>query len=459
MRRRLVSTYVVLLACVLLALEIPLGSNVAAGRTDEMVVDRLLDANRIASLAEPALREGRIQGLAAELIRYHDVYGISSAVANREASVVAVGGDDASLGSTLAQRRLREALAGSRAGGAGTIWPWEDEPLILAVPVTSGGEVIGAVVTLSPTDHLHAAVVRAWAAAGIAGLVALGLFVLVAVWLARWILRPVTELDESALRMADGDLDVRVPADSGPKELRHLAGSFNTMADQVGGSLVRQRAFVAQASHQLRNPLGALRIRVDNLAINVAEQGREEHRLVLEETERLGLILDGLLNLARAERGEHKWERVDAAVIADERVVAWAPMAAEHDVSLTRTGVGAAPVRVVATGVDQTIDALVDNAVKFAGPGSAVVVDVWVANGFVEISVSDDGPGMTEEELNRATERLWRAPHVQNIQGAGLGLAIVAVLAEASDGQLRLATADPCGLQVTLRLPVSDPVA
>jgi methyl-accepting chemotaxis protein len=258
MRRRLVITYLVMLAAVLVALEVPLGSNVAAGHTDEMVVDRLLDANRIASIAEPALREGRIQGLSEELDQYRRVYGIAAAVVNREATIVAVAGSVQAFAQPVVRQRMREALAGARAGGTGTIWPWQTAPLTLAVPVTSGGAVIGAVVTLSPTYRLRSAIVRAWTVAGIVGLLALGLFVGVAGWLARWILRPVTELDDTALRLAAGDFDSRVPANVGPEELRHLARSFNAMADHVGGSLVRQRAFVAQASHQLRNPLAAL---------------------------------------------------------------------------------------------------------------------------------------------------------------------------------------------------------
>jgi len=452
-RRRLVITYLVMLAAVLVALEIPLGSNVAAGHTDEMVVDRLLDANRIASIAEPALREGRIQGLSEELDQYRRVYGIAAAVVNREATIVAVAGSVQAFAQPVVRQRMREALAGARAGGTGTIWPWQTAPLTLAVPVTSGGEVIGAVVTLSPTSRLRSAIVRAWTIAGIVGLLALGLFVGVAGWLARWILRPVTELDDTALRLAAGDFDSRVPANVGPEELRHLARSFNAMADHVGGSLVRQRAFVAQASHQLRNPLAALRIRVDNLARYVQPPGNEEHRLLLEETERLASILDGLLALARAERDQHTWEDIDAAVVADERVVAWAPLALEKGVSLTRTGADAAPVHVVATALDQSLDALVDNAVKFSGPGASVVVDVSVDAEAVEVHVVDDGPGLSEEDRSQATTRLWRAPTVQNIEGAGLGLAIVAVLAEASGGQLRLTDALPRGLRATLRLP------
>jgi signal transduction histidine kinase len=458
MRRRLVITYLVLLAAVLLALAVPLGSNLAAGRTDEMVVDRLLDANRIASIAEPALREGRIQGLAEELSQYESVYGISAAVVNREALLVALAGDQDAFEAPLVQDRMREALAGARAGGTGTIWPWQRAPLTLAVPVTSNGEVIGAVVTLSPTGRLRTSIVRAWTVYTVIGFFALGVFVIVAGWLARWILRPVTELDDTALRIAAGHFDSRVPANAGPPELRHLARSFNAMADHVGGSLVRQRAFVAQASHQLRNPLGALRIRVDNLARFVQAPGVEEHKLLLEETERFALILDGLLNLARAERDQHNWELTDAAAVADDRVVAWAPLAEERGIALSRTGAGRARVRVVSTALDQSLDALIDNALKFAGPGASVVVDVWASNGHVDLSVTDDGPGLSEEDRARAADRLWRAPAVQNIDGAGLGLAIVTVLAEASGGQLTLSDAVPRGLRATLTVPAADTV-
>jgi len=123
------------------------------------------------------------------------------------------------------------------------------------------------------------------------------------------------------------------------------------------------------------------------------------------------------------------------------------------DGALTRTGADAAPVHVVATALDQSLDALVDNAVKFSGPGASVVVDVSVDAEAVEVHVVDDGPGLSEEDRSQATTRLWRAPTVQNIEGAGLGLAIVAVLAEASGGQLRLTDALPRGLRATLRLP------
>jgi signal transduction histidine kinase len=235
--------------------------------------------------------------------------------------------------------------------------------------------------------------------------------------------------------------------------LRRLARSFNAMADNVADALGRQRAFVAQASHQLRNPLTALRIRVDNLADHVDVAGRDEHRETLDEVDRLALILDGLLALASADRGQHGCQVVDAAIVADQRVAAWQPLAERREITLRRTGVARADARSVATAVDQALDALIDNALKFAGPGATVLVDVKLGDGSVEIDVVDDGPGLSAEERRLAAERFWRAPRAQNVDGAGLGLPIVAVLAEVSGGGLSLLPVSPHGLDAKLTFP------
>ena len=149
--------------------------------------------------------------------------------------------------------------------------------------------------------------------------------VLTAFGLAGWVLRPVTELDAVTHEIAEGDRGARVQHRLGPPELRRLAASFNHMADAVSDVMDRQRAFVAHASHQLRNPLTALRLRVEELGPSLTDpDGRAEHRLALEETDRLALVLDALLTLARAEREENQRVTVDAAAVAASRVAAWA---------------------------------------------------------------------------------------------------------------------------------------
>jgi signal transduction histidine kinase len=456
MRYRLVGTYLVLLTLVLLALEVPLAANVAASRTQAMVIDRNVDAARFASIADPALRTGETVTLADELTRYYELYGIAAAVADRDGNLVVATGDANLVRTPEIRHWFDQALAGERVGAGRTVWPWQRAPLAIAVPVTTSGEVVGAVVTLSPTGKIRSEITGAWAELAGGGLAAGIVFVIVAVALTRWILRPVAQLDGAAHRISDGALDARVPSGLGPPELRRLARSFNTMADDVTDALERQRAFVAQASHQMRNPLTALRLRVEELGAFIAEPaGRDEHRLALEETDRLRRILDGLLALAQAERGHHRTETEDAATVADERVAAWQPLAQQRDITLRRTGADSAPVRAVPTAVGQALDALIDNALKFAGPHATVEVAVVASDSSVAVHVIDDGPGLADTQRRLATERFWRAPDTQNVEGTGLGLPIATVLVEASGGDLSLSAAEPRGLDARLRFPAT----
>ncbi len=417
MRRRLINTYLLLLTLVLLALELPLMWTVATQSTGRLVIDRLLDASGYASLAEASLGTNQMVSLRDGLDRYYELYGIAVAVANRDGELVAMSGERAAFDAPEVRQRLRQALAGDRAGGDRTVWPWQSDPLIVAVPVTSGTEVIGAVVSLSPTDRLRDDELRIWSLATVAGLVALAVFGVVAVALTRWVLRPVAELDGTAHRLAEGTLDARVAADLGP--------------------------------------LTSLRIRVDNLADYVEAAGRDEHRLTLEEVDRFATILDSLLALARAERGRHVREEVDAALVADDRVNAWRPLAEQRGIELCRTGAASAPAQAVVTAVDQALDALIDNALKFAGPGARVSIDVRTGADSVDVHVIDNGPGLSDEDRRRATERFWRAPDAQNLDGSGLGLPIATVLVEASGGTLTLHAAQPCGPDAQVTFPAS----
>ena len=210
------------------------------------------------------------------------------------------------------------------------------------------------------------------------GLLAVLACVSTAFGLAGWVLRPVTELDAATHEIAEG----AAPPGSGPGSARPScagsATSFNDMVDAVSDVMDRQRAFVAHASHQLRNPLTALRLRVEELGPSLTDpDGRAEHRLALEETDRLATVLDALLTLARAEREENQRVTVDAAAAAASRVAAWLPLARHRAVAL-RLDPGEAPAyaRTVPTAIDQALDALIDNAVKFSGAGGEVTVTV-----------------------------------------------------------------------------------
>ncbi|WP_431912221.1 ATP-binding protein [Micromonospora carbonacea] len=456
MRRRLVISYLLLMVLVLVALETPLAATLATRETDLVRADRLADATRFASLAGPALRGGVPGPIGGELGSYDELYGIGAAVVDRDRRTVVASRSWRSGAGT--ESALDNALAGQQFSAPGSVWPWADGPVVVAVPINDGGEVLGAVVITTPAGALRRTVTAWWLLLAAIGTVAVLACVLTAFGLAGWVLRPVTELDAVTHEIAEGDRGARVQHRLGPPELRRLAASFNNMADVVSDVMDRQRAFVAHASHQLRNPLTALRLRVEELGPSMADpQGRAEHRLALEETDRLALLLDALLTLARAEREENQRVTVDAAAVAASRVAAWQPLARHRSVTLRLASAdGPAHARTVPTAVDQALDALIDNAVKFSGPGGEVTVSVGRADGGIALEVRDTGPGMTLDQLDRATERFWRAPEVQNVDGAGLGLTIVAVLVDASDGRLTMRPGRPRGLVAGLWFPAPD---
>ncbi|MGC4896212.1 sensor histidine kinase [Micromonospora sp. DT31] len=456
MRRRLVISYLLLMVLVLLALETPLAATLASRETDRVRADRLADATRFASLAGPALRGGSPGPLDGELAAYDALYGISAAVVDRERrTVVASSGWEPGSGAGPA---LDTALSGQQFSAPESILPWAGEPVVTAVPISDGGEVLGAVVTSSPADDVRRSVTQWWLALAGVGLLAVLACVSTAFGLAGWVLRPVTELDTVTHEIAEGRRTARVRPRLGPPELRRLATSFNDMADAVSDVMDRQRAFVAHASHQLRNPLTALRLRVEELGPSLADpDGRLEHLLALEETDRLATVLDALLTLARAEREENQRVTVDATAAAASRVAAWKPLARHRAVVLRLDATDTpAYTRTVPTAIDQALDALIDNAVKFSGTGGEVTVAVRPADGGTTLTVSDTGPGMTASQLDQATERFWRAPDAQNVEGAGLGLTIAAVLVDASDGRLTMRRGEPRGLVAELWFPASD---
>ncbi|MFC4042823.1 ATP-binding protein [Dactylosporangium siamense] len=460
MRVRLVATYLLLLLLVLTALEVPFALSIASRDTQQVVADRLADATRFATLAEPALRAPReTDELTAELARYDEVYGIAAIVVNQDAVGVVASRPGVNLADKAVQRQARRALEGREASDDGTIWPWRLEPFVVAVPVGRGGEVIGAVVTVSPVGKRVAGVRAAWSVLAGGGLVVLFAGIVAAWSLARWTLRPAAELDAAAHELGAGDYAARVPAADGPPELRRLGSAFNEMAATVADSLERQRAFVSHASHQLRNPLTAVRLRVEDLGLDLTDpQAVEGHRLALEEVERLGEVLDSLLALARAERGRFELADIDAGEVAWARVVAWQPVAAKKQITLRYVRAPhALKARAVTTALDQALDALIDNAVKFSAEGSTVTIRPAAADNDgvdgVAVHVIDTGPGLTEEQRDLATERFWRAPGTQNVDGSGLGLPIVAVLVEASSGRLDLLANEPTGLHARLWFP------
>lgn len=454
MRARLLVIVLVVVGLVAIGLGGLLAWATAQAAQEAFFARRLTDTVHLASLVQRPLTDAARNDLDALLERYRQVYGVSVSVVGADGTPFV----PATRSDAAVQEQLDAALAGRRSEPPPLQMPWDSAPLVIAEPVLVDGEVRGAVVTVSPTDTLHERVLRAWALIAGAVLLALALGVLVSLPVVAWILHPVRRLDEGTGRVAAavlaGGAAEPVADHSGPPELRRLSVSFDRMAETVTGALAAQRAFVADASHQLRNPLTALRLRLSNLHGHVDERAADDHGAALEEAERLSELLDGLLALARTERTAPLAD-VDVDSAVTDRIEAWRPLAEHTGLRLDCTGEPGLTVAAPLGAVETVLDAVLDNAVKFAAPGDVITVHTGRDDGRVEIAVRDTGPGLAPDELERATDRFWRSPSQSNVEGSGLGLAIAARTVELAGGTLVLESPDGGGLRVVARLPAA----
>ena len=456
MRSRLLGIVLTLVVIVLVGMGVPLGRGVAQTEQQEMFLDRLTDTTRFASVAQRPFIDDQPWVLESELRRYHELYGIRVALLGRDGQVVASAGV-VDVTSEEVSDLVRSALAGRQPAAPDLIVPWDSSELVLAEPVLEAGEVQGAVVTFSPTSKTRTEVLVWWTVILVASMLVLVAAVFAALPLVRWTLRPVKRLDDATgallAAVVSGQPATPVGASDGPPELRQLSRSFDQMAANVGDVLAAQRAFVADASHQLRNPLTALKLRLSNLEGHVVGEGVQHQAAALDETDRLNRILDELLSMARAGAPSVDPVPVDVDRAVAGRLTAWQPAAAAREVHLVLDGEPGGTALVPPRGVETVLDALLDNALKFTSDGTLVHVDVRRRDGVVRIAVRDEGPGLAPEELERATDRFWRSPAHQNVQGSGLGLALVRQIVERVGGTIRLTSPPGGGLRVEVGFP------
>lgn len=462
MRRRLLIIVLGLTAGLVAALGLPLVQAAAEEESRKFFLSRADDTARFADEAEWALSTGRTRYLTASLTRYDELYDTPVLVTGEDGLVISSSREGLTPELSGVAGPLRRALAGQPTRQLHTLWPWDDRPYVIAEPIVRDSRVLGAVVTVSETALPRAIIRDRLLVLGL-GVAALTVVALVAAALiVRWVLRPVHTLDRAAHAVGSGTLPtraVRVADCSGPPELRRLAASFNAMAENIAAAARNQRAFVAQATHQLRNPLTALRIRLENVEWHLPgddAEGREELRMALGEVDRLGEVIDSLLQLARAEAVEAVPVPVDVSAVVRSRARAWRAAYTRTGTRLTVDVPDGVTALCLPSLLGHALDVPFDNALKYARGCSVTVTVRRGDDGFVHIRVRDTGPGLPPDELAHAGERFWRSGRHREVPGTGLGLATARTLIEESGGTVELSAADPTGLQILIRLRPAD---
>ncbi len=313
--------------------------------------------------------------------------------------------------------------------------------LVVAVPVDRGNRVAGAVRASTGRSQAYGRAVPIWLTMTVLALVGLTAAAMFARWQAGRLAKPLERLEHTAHELGDGDFSVRART-SGIPEIDSVATSLNSTADRLGGLVARERAFSADASHQLRTPLTGLRLGLEMALDRPDEDLRPAVSSAIEHADRLERTVDDLLDLARDL--PRRDEPLDvAAVLAQLRSERLPELSGAGRALLVAVDPDVPETSGSAVAVRQILQVLLDNAALHGG--GQITVTARSAGGALAIDVADEGPGTTRSESELFARRTGHAV------GHGIGLALARSLAEAEGGRLNLTR--PVPPVFTLLLP------
>ena len=462
MKRRLLVSYLSITFFVLLVLEIPLGVSYANSVERRLTSDLQHDAFSLAIRSQEPLDPttspaAQARGLQALADRYHDNAGGRVVIVDADGRSIADSDATSPTDRDFSTRpEINHALDGAEVSGTRWSRTLEEDLLYVALPIGSAAGIQGAVRITYPASVIDDQIRHIWLLLAATGGVVLGIVFLASLLLAGSMTQPLADLEEAAGSLGGGDLSARAEVPKGPAELTVLAESFNATAARLEQLVGAQRAFVADASHQLRTPLAAMRLRLENLEADVHGAAAEDLEGALTEVSRLSRLVDGLLMLVRAEQASSSPAAVPLVEVLDGRCDAWDAFAAEKHVHID-TSVAGAPVACATPGrLEQVVDNLLNNALEVAPAGSAVRVAARERGDWVELRVSDEGPGMSAEERTHAFERFWQSGESRRDGRPnghfGLGLSIVRELVRGDGGDVALEPSASGGLEVIVRM-------
>lgn len=468
MKWRLLAALVTLTALVLLVQDVPLAAYLRTVEGNRIITELQRDAFVIAGRSSEALRSPSPARNAAltKMINEYSESG-DSVVLVADAQGVLVATSEPSrfpVGINVSDRPEIEAALSDETSSGERETQTRGDVLYVAVPVLSGPQTLGAVrITYPDTELTNLVNDRVRGLGLVAGLTMLAAIV-IAFLLAGTITRPIRRLQETTEQLAGGDLTARA-SEQGAPELRKLGRDLNQMAGRLDRLIAAQKSFAGDASHQLRTPLTALRLRLDQAAELLDSQPDSASEALDDaraEVERLQHVIDGLLRLARAEGERQDLVDADLAVIARERLSIWEPLAEESGVELELACPQRAMIRIVPEAAEQILDNYLDNAISISPAGSKVVITVISSpiglHPTTTLLVSDSGPGLSPEQRERAFDRFWSQR--EDNAGTGLGLAIVRQLADASEAKVELRQSPSGGVEAVaiFQQPARRPV-
>ncbi|MFN3392365.1 MAG: sensor histidine kinase [Meiothermus ruber] len=293
----------------------------------------------------------------------------------------------------------------------------------------------------------------------IAGLIATGLGVLVALVFARRMARPIEAISAAASSLAQGKLSVRIPAPRGEDEIARLARNFNRMAEALEKLEAERRAMIADIAHELRTPLTVMQGRLEAIQDGVVPLEMGEIDRLHQQARLLSRLVEDLrtLSLADAGRLNLALQPLNLAELARRMAAAFGAALEAKQVALElRLPEGPVPVRADPDRLAQVIGNLLTNALEHTPAGGRIALEVAKDTTHAHLRVLDSGPGIPAEALNKVFDRFYRAEASRSraTGGSGLGLSIVKALVELHKGTVAAHNRPEGGALFEVRLPL-----
>lgn len=327
-----------------------------------------------------------------------------------------------------------------------------------AFPVTSHRNFLGYLQLSEPSSNLYGQINERWGTLA-AGVAAITLVSLVAsIYLSTSLIRPLKKLQQSALALSEGNLTHRAP-EMGTDELNEVAHAFNTMADQLQAMIEEQRAFASNTSHELRTPLTTMRLRTEALRHDKTLDNSTRTRYICElddELLRMSSLIDDLILLSRfdAKRAQMGIDHIDFIRFAENLHRSFVPEATSKNIQfqLILPKETSLEVRASLNHLFILFRNVLENALKYTATGGNVIWRIYVAGDEIVNIIQDNGQGIEPENLPHIFDRFFRGDkaHTREIQGSGLGLALVKAVAEVYGASVTIES-DVNGTTVTIR--------
>ncbi len=335
------------------------------------------------------------------------------------------------------------------------------------IPIRSGDKVVGVLLINRPVYRIGAPgsafLERINVQILFGALVAIGLALLLAVFLSRTLTRPIRDLTLATQAATPGSAPQQVPVRS-RDELGQLATSFNRMSSELERSLELRRQMTADIAHELRTPISVILGHAEAVHEGVLPPSAGTFEIVREEAERLEHLVEDLRTLSMADAGELKLaiQPSDVADLLHGAEKLYSHRASQKNIRLeTDVEAGLPEIELDVRRMMQVLTNILDNALRYTPDGGRITLSARRLAAELEIRIQDSGPGVDAEDLDRIFERFYRteASRSREDGGSGLGIAIARSLVERHNGRIWAESQPGDGLTVIIRLPVQQPGA